>query len=408
MSKDGRINTDVLKEFFDKVKSIGVIQRIFFWRRFLDSYVFDAYSEFGKMESFLSDAEKGTEKIIEEKRELEKQNENLKGKTEEMDKRINNIEKDNQTLSDKKTELEKELGKFRNNEEKNKEEFVKNMSRMDELKKHLEEQIKRHNEERETEIRTGQERRERIWKDHESKVEETIKTICSRNTIDYIPKEKFPHTGAPDNCVLIADQYIVFDAKAPKSEDPKQFKSYIKEQAERLVKYAKNDDVKNDMFLVVPVNMIEEFSEKFIRLGDYRVYIVSIDSLEPILLSLKAIENYEEFVELSPEDRENISKVIGRLANTAKRRIQIDQFFAEQSISDLKECNKLPEEIKKNAVEVEKSSKLNPPQQRRAKELTITNLTRFATDMKKEASHININTDIDPKKIEEIPLNKKK
>jgi len=408
MASDGRINTVALKSFFDRIKSIGIIQRIFFWRKFLDSYVYDAYSELGKIESFIDDVEGGAEKIIEEKRNLEKQNENFKGKNEELEKRISNMEKDYQILSEKKTELEKELGKFRNNEEKNKEEFEKKMTRIEEVKNHYDEQIKELKEERENEIRKEHEKRENIWKEHETRVEETIKAICSRNTIEHISKEKFPHTGAPDNCVLIAGQYIIFDAKAPKSEDPKQFKSYVKEQAEKLVKYAKHDDVKNDMFLVVPTNTIDEFSEKFVRLGDYRVYIVSIDSLEPILLSLRAIENYEEFADLSPEDRENISKVIGRLANTAKRRIQIDQFFAEQSISDLKECNRLPEEIKKNAVEVERSGKLNPPQQRRAKELTITNLTKFATDMKKEASHVNINTDVDPKKIEEIPLSKKK
>ena len=63
-------------------------------------------------------------------------------------------------------------------------------------------------------------------------------------------------------------------------------------------------------------------------MGDYDVYIITKDSLEPIIMSLQKIESYEFADKLSPEERDDICRINGQFAHTTKRRIQIDQFFA--------------------------------------------------------------------------------
>jgi hypothetical protein len=66
------------------------------------------------------------------------------------------------------------------------------------------------------------------------------------------------------------------------------------------------------------------------RLSDYTVFVIPIDALEPIILALQKIEAYEFAEKLSPEDRDNICRVIGKFVHLSKRRIQIDGFFAKQ------------------------------------------------------------------------------
>ncbi len=68
-------------------------------------------------------------------------------------------------------------------------------------------------------------------------------------------------------------------------------------------------------------------------MADYNVYIITKDSLEPIIIALKKIEEYEFADKLSPEERDNICRVIGKFAHTTKRKIQIDQFSLTSSLS---------------------------------------------------------------------------
>jgi len=121
-------------------------------------------------------------------------------------------------------------------------------------------------------------------------------------------------------------------------------------------------------------------------MGDYNVFVITKDSLEPIILSLKKIEDYEFADKLSPEDRDNICRVIGKFTHTTKRKIQIDQFFANQFIELLvKSGNELPEDILQSVVEYEKAEKLNPPTEKRKKEIATKELKEKNELIKAEA-----------------------
>jgi hypothetical protein len=107
------------------------------------------------------------------------------------------------------------------------------------------------------------------------------------------------------------------------------------------------------------------------------VYIISFDAMEQTILSLKKIEEYEFAEQLSPEERDNICRMLGKFAHLTKRRIQIDSFFAKQFIElAYKAESDLPKDIFDKVVEFERSEKLNPPQEKRAKAISTKELEK--------------------------------
>jgi hypothetical protein len=62
--------------------------------------------------------------------------------------------------------------------------------------------------------------------------------------------------------------------------------------------------------------------------------------LELVLLSLKRLEDYELAEQLSPEERTSIVRLLAKFAHNSKRKIQIDQFFAEEFLGLLKRCER--------------------------------------------------------------------
>ena len=214
------------------------------------------------------------------------------------------------------------------------------------------------------------------WSDHEKEVQNHLQLICRNNVIKYISQEDFPHPrNKPDNSIEIMEQLIVFDAKSPANDDLTNFPKYIKLQTESLKKYAKHEDVKNDLFLVIPSNTLDVISQFHYNIGDYNVYVITKDALEPIILSLKKIEDYEFADKLSPEDRDNVCRIIGKFAHTTKRRIQIDEFFAREFLDTLtKAGTQLPREILENVIKFENAEKLNPPMEKRNKQILTKDL----------------------------------
>jgi hypothetical protein len=165
--------------------------------------------------------------------------------------------------------------------------------------------------------------------------------------------------------------------------------------------------VRREIFLVVPTNTLEALGQFEIKLGDYTAYIISIEALEPIILSLKRIEEYEFAEQLSPEERENICRVIGKFLHLSKRRIQIDGFFAKQFFELLyRSETDLPPDLLETVIEFERSEKLNPPQEKRAKQISIKELESEVNKIKGDADQKGIFTAQShlSKTVDKIPL----
>jgi hypothetical protein len=296
-------------------------------------------------------------------------------------------------INERLTQVDRERNSLKNEniayqkaEEGRQKEVTKSIASALTLQESLEAEKSRLNDERVQEKEDVLKKMKLKWSDHEKDVQNHLQLICRNNVITYVSQEDFPHPrNKPDSSIEIMDQLIVFDAKSPANDDLSNFPRYIKAQTENLKKYAKHDNVKNDLFLVIPSNTLEVINQFHYNIGDYNVYIITKDALEPIVLSLKKIEDYEFADKLSPEERDNICRIIGKFAHTTKRRIQVDEFFAREFLDTLtKAGSQLPRDILENVIKFENAEKLNPPMEKRNKKILTKDLKENVDKLEKE------------------------
>ena len=305
--------------------------------------------------------------------------EQIKLEKAKIDERLISVEQERNTLKSENIAYQKA-------EEGRQKEVTKSIESAITLQESLEAEKSRLNDERVQEKEDALEKMKLKWSDHEKDVQNYLQLICRNNVITYVSQEDFPHPrNKPDSSIEIMDQLIVFDAKSPANDDLSNFPKYIKNQTENLKKYAKHENVKNDLFLVIPSNTLEVIDQFHYNIGDYNVFIITKDALEPIVLSLKKIEEYEFADKLSPEERDNVCRIIGKFAHTTKRRIQVDEFFAREFLDTLtKAGSQLPRDILENVIKFENAEKLNPPMEKRNKKIHTKDLKEQVDKLEKE------------------------
>ena len=373
------VSFENLKIFFERIKSAGFWQRLFGWKS-IKSLSYDAYEEFRRISDQVEELNRRIDQQKENISELGRKNEILGTRLEDSKLQIQKLEEKNrfleqeqQRLNKEKTELSNRIARYEESEETRKTSYEKNVTAVNTIRTSLENERQQLKEQQLRERDEAFEKMKQTWKNHENFVESAIRGICSRNVIEYM--EEVPFRGKPDNTIRIAGEFVVFDAKSPASDNLDNFPAYLKAQTEQLKKYIKNENVKKDIYLVIPSNTVHVVDQYVHNLGDYDVFIVTLDSLEPIILSLQKIEEYEFAEQLSPEERDNICRIIGKFAHTTKRRIQLDGFFTYQFLEILTKVKAdLPRDIYDMVVEFEKAEKLNPPQEKRAKQILTEDL----------------------------------
>ena len=434
-----------LKRAFDTIKGLGFLQRLFGWGK-VKSQLIDANGDLQRLISAIENAkiensklntgheiEKAsvknlqdtTNRLTTEVQVIRQANATINKQYEDSLKEIATLKESNNSFLKRGTELSNELAVTKQKFENAEVNFQKVRNQVTQLEKEdefrkqehsnaisslrqIQEKIQR-DRDREVEEKNRVEfekikKLKETWLNHEEHVKNRIKTICSQYTIEYV--DRVPFKGKPDNTLKINNEYIIFDAKSPASDDLTNFPNYLKSQVESG-KYVKEDDVKKEIFLVVPGNTLDHLEQFAYKLSDYTVYIISIDALEPIILALRRIEDYEFAEQLSPEERENICRVIGKFVHLSKRRIQIDGFFAKQFFELVYRSEAdLPKELLEKVVEFEKSEKLNPPIERRSKQISIKDLESDNERLKSEANQRGIITQdsLLSKELNKLPL----
>lgn len=338
----------------------------------------DKNAEITVYEGKLAEAATARDSIAERVRELDDELSSCKSKLDEL----------NATLA----ERDKRITQFESAEAGKQEEHLRKLTEVQSFMGTLKEDKARLVKEREDEIAAQFEAMKQTWLNHERRVEESLRALCQRHTVEYIAKDKVPFKGKPDNTLKICEEFVVFDAKSPQSDDLTNFPDYVKKQSGEVQKYVKEKDVKKDVYLVVPTNTIDLFEEHTFNHGDYKVFVVTVDSLEPIILSLKRIEEYEFLDQLSPEERDDICRVLGRFSHLAKRRIQVDSFFCSEAFKALKECDCLPEDMAEKVEEYEKATILNAPAEQRRKLIGEKVLQKSEEEVRKVSDFLDLDT----------------
>lgn len=372
-----------LNQFFDQIKKIGFWQRIFFWRP-IRNLSYDAYEEFKELVNSLDRIIKEADQIknlIAVKEETIRLSEK---KTNEQEKELALLKDQMAQFNSSITQFKQENSAFKQTEADRKTKYESDAATLSAITKRIQdERQKELDDHQKNEIKRLESLKE-TWAKHQESVKERIKMICDKHTIQY--EDKVPFKGNPDNTIKLCDEFVIFDAKSPASDDLQNFPTYIKSQTDLVKKYIKEENVRRDIFLVIPSNTVEVIESFSYNMADYNVYVVTLDVLEPLILALKKIEDYEFVNELTPEERENICRIIGKFAHMTKRRIQVDQFFTREFLGMLNKCEAdLPKEILDKVIEFERAEKLNPPQERRAKQILIKDLGTDNEKIQREA-----------------------
>lgn len=381
--------------FFIKIKELNFWQRLFSWGA-LKSLSYEAYQEYKILEDRFSTATATLDTYKERNNSLEQAHQHVLEQLREAKTTLAKHEAVIQShlvqidfLRNENSDLKQTVTTYKTNEEKLKKNHDRAVERMLQAQHSFEQDAQRLHDERVAEKEAHFATMKKQWANHEVSVEQFIRSLCDKHIIPYI--KPVPFRGNPDNTIEICGEYVIFDAKSPANDNYENFAAYIKAQAEQAKKYARQENVKRDIFLVIPSSTTDTISQWAYNMGDYNVFVITKDALEPIILSLKKIESYEFANQLSPEERENISRVIGKFAHTTKRRIQIDQFFAHQFLDLLKKCEmELPEDFIQQVVEFEKAEKLNPPTEKRAKQILVQELTEKHESTNAEVAQRNL------------------
>lgn len=368
-----------LARFFENLKSMTFWRRLVSWTSFL-TLGYDAYQEFRKLLEVTQESKIQNDALQHQvqlqRAEVDSVNKQIQDfrnaqlKFESRDQtqqtEIKRFESESRSAQNKLMELEQaETHRLR--------EYDGRIQRMEEMKESFVKEKQRLVDERLREAEQRMAKMKETWILHEDNVRQKIKAICQKETINYV--DQVPFKGRPDNTISICDEYVVFDAKSPANDDLSNFFSYLKNQAEAAKKYIGQEKVRKDIYLVVPSNTVEVIKQFSFNMGSYNTYVITLDALEPVLLSLKKIEEYEFAEQLSPEDRESICRVIGSLLYASKRKIQVDQFFNMRLLEVISHVRQnLPDALAHEVTAYEKAEIMNPPVDKRAKEISLATL----------------------------------
>lgn len=394
-----------LNTFFEKVKSVGLFERIFSWKK-IKLLSYEAYGEYKSFDNILESKNQEIKKLTSDFQAMKELKEYLDQNNRKLELEKQQLKEANSALSTEKITLTATLDQYKGTEEQRTQDFDNKVASLNTLYQQLEQQIQKTQQEREEEVTQRFEELKRTWVNHEQEVEEHIRGVCKHCQVEFVDKESVPFKGKPDNTIKICDEYVIFDAKSPQSDDLNNFPSYIRLQTESVKKYIKEQGVKKDIFLVVPTSTINVIPQYYYNMADYNVFIITVDSLLPIIMSLRKVEDYEFAEQLSPEDRDAICRIIGRFTHAAKRRMQIDSYFCNETMELLANCNELPTDIYEQALDYEKSDKLNPPIEKRAKAISETELKKSARIIKQGIDGNDIDISSLKEQVEKINLTK--
>ena len=260
-------------------------------------------------------------------------------------------------------------------------EFEVRIGKLASAEKALEDERQRIRRQDEQEQISLREEQARIWNDHEQMVLARLREACERSSLGFTLYENtnLPSIFTklkPDAVVSFLGQYIIFDAKKSKS-----IRTYIAEQVKSTArKYKDIPEIYRTVFFIVPAEELNELrSLSYIEEG-YTFYIISIESIEPILSSFKKISEYDTIADFDPQDREIIVNLIANYDRHISLQNAANIVFTKESIGLMSSKDWLHEEIQKEIA--------NRKDAMRTKKLDEGEIKKIAQSMSEQEAQV--------------------
>ena len=317
----------------------------------------------------------------EEIQELLKSNDEKQRKLEEQERALTRERQDlallkqNQERKDSLLEERaKKIQHYQATEAQRIQEHEQRIAELNQIKATLDKEIEKIHQDRLREIEDRHEAEKATWRNHEKETQRDIKDACRLYDVTFCNKPPMKNLR-PDNVIEINGQYIVFDAKSPQGEDLSNFPNYIKDQVKKQAKYAKLENVRKDVYLVVPTNTLPALSQLTYNVGTYNVYVIARDCLAPIVKTLREMGKIEVFKDISPERRDEICRIVAKLSYLVKRRVVVDQAFTEASFAAIAyQKDGMHDEMQQKIEENIKGEKLILPADQKTQSLSLKDM----------------------------------
>ena len=267
-----------------------------------------------------------------------------------------------EALQKERDQLAKRLSQYEESEERREQEKEMTLQRLTQAEQRLDETNKRllrEDEERRIQMEAD---RDRVWAEHEVNVIAQLTSFCkhpsfafSHFTNTQLP-DGFDGSLKPDFMIEFLGQYIIFDAKASKAESLQTYiNNTIKKTVEKIKKYEK---IASTLFLVVPTQAIAELKTHHYPLEGYNIYVISPESIGPILASLKKITTYELAEQLDPQKRENLINLLAEMDFQITLQNAANLFLTQSGINVLEKTKKVDPQLWEEAQQKKEEMKI--------------------------------------------------
>lgn len=277
-----------------------------------------------------------------------------------------------QSIEKERDALQTTLTKMEAKREQQEKEHARGLEKIDAAERALKEERQRVLESEVKAKEMAEEERDRLWNDHEVTVISTLVDLCKQPHLQFksysnnnLPDD-FDGSLKPDFLIDFLGQYVVFDAKVSKAQS---LQTYIDDQVKKTAeKMKKSDKIYPHIFLVVPTEAVRELKKLSYSKDNYTFYVVSRESLSPILASLKRISTYELAETLDPQKRENIINMLADMATHISYRNAHELLLTKMGADTLERVARtdpeLAEEVDQKRLE-KKLSALSPSEIKR-------------------------------------------
>lgn len=328
------------------------------------------------------------ERKSEELGELKNDRKNIAKERDELAGRHETVTREKTELQSARKYLEKELGETKDSlarheaeEVRKQKEFEERIHKLSNAEKALEDERQRIRREDELEQTSILEEQTRIWNNHEQMVLSRLREACQKPSIGFTIHDNTNLPGTftklkPDATIPFLGQYIVFDAKKSRS-----IRTYIPEQVKSTArKYKDIPEIYPTVFFVVPAQELSELKTLSFVEDGFSFYIISPESIEPILASLRKISEYDTIADFDPQDRETIVNLIANYDRHISLQNAANILFTRESIGLMNSKEGLHEEIQKEIT--------NRKEGMRTKKLNEAELKKIAQSMSEQERQV--------------------
>jgi len=276
----------------------------------------------------------------------------LAGQVKQLDKENFELKNNIRRLEQDRDELQKKVTGYEREEKQNKDKLSSEIKGLDNAKQSFEDEKQRIRGEDEERLKKITEERNRMWSEHQITVVAKLKEICQRPEIGFnfyddksLPKS-FDGSLKPDFLVeIFAEQYLIFDAKSSENKISTYFTAQVPSTVQKIKKSASKDSVYPTIFFVVPNDLMQTARKNFAFQDGYSFFMISPESLAPILWCYKRITQYEFAEQLDPQDRENIVNVLSGYESFIRNQNAMNLLVVRKAVEVIKSKETLSDEI---------------------------------------------------------------